>query len=186
MIMPYRDAAASESAPDVLICAGLDPSGGAGFLADARIVSLVGGRPVGVITALTVQSTLGMRSSHEIEREVLGEQLNALLTDIEVKAVKIGLLGSRDIALELGEQLALTAAPLVWDPIAGATLGAALYGQALLEIALKALGRHLTLITPNANELGLLTGTPVTTFADGISSARAFADTQLFRFASEI
>src|SRR4029078_7417601 len=52
---PFRGAPAAR--PDVLICAGLDPSGGAGTLADVRVVSELGGRPVGVVTALTVQNT---------------------------------------------------------------------------------------------------------------------------------
>ncbi|MBA3456232.1 MAG: hydroxymethylpyrimidine/phosphomethylpyrimidine kinase [Deltaproteobacteria bacterium] len=162
--------------PDVLICSGLDPSGGAGFLADARIIHLLGGRPVGVITAQTVQSTTGMRSSHEVEREVFGEQLNALLTDIEVKAVKLGLLGSQGIVEELGQQLSLTAAPLVWDPIAGPTRGDGGGGKELLGFALRELGRHLTLITPNTNELALLTGGSVSTLAEATAAARALAD----------
>lgn len=163
------------TAPDVLICSGLDPSGGAGFLADARVVSLLGGRPVGVITAQTIQSTLGLRSMHEVEREVFGEQLNALLTDVEVKAVKVGLLGSRGIVEELGAQLSLTAAPLVWDPIAGASRGDPLLGSSHLEIALRELGRHLTLITPNAHELGLLTSSSITTLAEAIAAGHALA-----------
>ena len=161
--------------PDVLICSGLDPSGGAGFLADVRVVSLLGGRPVGVITAQTIQSTLGLRSMHEVEREVFGEQLNALLTDVEVKAVKVGLLGSRDIVEELAAQLSLTAAPLVWDPIAGATRGDPLLGRTQLDVALRELGRHLTLITPNINELGLLTGATITTLDEAIGAGRALA-----------
>jgi len=162
-------------APDVLICSGLDPSGGAGFLADARVVSELGGRPVGVLTAQTVQSTLGLRSMHEVDREVFGEQLNALLTDVEVKAVKVGLLGSRGIVEELAAQLALTAAPMVWDPIAGASRGDPLLGTSQLEVALRELGRHLTLITPNVNELGLLTGAAITTLAEAIDAGRALA-----------
>ena len=164
------------TAPDILICSGLDPSGGAGFLVDARVAHLLGGRPVGVITAQTVQSTTGMRSSHDVEREVFGEQLNALLTDVEVKAVKVGLLGSPGIVEELGQQLALTAAPLVWDPIAGPTRGDARHGKELLAFALRELGRHLTLITPNVGELALLTGGVVTTLAEATASARALAD----------
>jgi len=164
------------TAPDVLICSGLDPSGGAGFLADARVVHLLGGRPVGVITAQTVQSTTGMRSAHEVEREVFGEQLNALLTDIEVKAVKLGLLGSQGIVEELGQQLSLTAAPLVWDPIAGPTRGDVPLAKDLLGFALRELGRHLTLITPNVGELALLTGATVTTLAEATAAARALAD----------
>ncbi len=164
------------TAPDVLICSGLDPSGGAGFLADARVVHLLGGRPVGVITAQTVQSTLGMRSLHEVEREVFGEQLNALLTDVEVKAVKIGLLGAQGIVEELAQQLALTVAPVVWDPIAGPTRGDAPQGKAALGFALRTLGYHLTLITPNVGELALLTGGTVTTLAEATAATRALAD----------
>ncbi len=163
------------TAPDVLICSGLDPSGGAGFLADARVVHVLGGRPVGVLTAQTVQSTTGMRSAHEVEREVFGEQLNALLTDIEIKAVKVGLLGSQGIIEELGEQLSLTAAPLVWDPVAGPTRGDGPRGKELLAFALRELGRHLTLITPNVGELALLTGGTVTTLAEAIAAATALA-----------
>jgi hydroxymethylpyrimidine/phosphomethylpyrimidine kinase len=164
MSAPYRDEASTIPAPDVLICSGLDPSGGAGFLADARVVTVLGGRPVGVVTALTVQNTLGMRSCHEIDRDVFGAQLNALLTDVEVKAIKLGLVGSSDTIRELDEQLSLTQAPLVWDPIAAPTQGDGMFAGSraeLLEHVLGALGRHLYLITPNAYELGLLVGTEI-------------------------
>ncbi len=171
MSSPYRDPATTP-VPDVLICSGLDPSGGAGFVADTRVVTMIGGRPVGVVTALTVQNTMGMRSCHEVDRDVFGAQLNALLSDVEVKAVKLGLLGSRDVIEELGEQLSLTAAPLVWDPVAAPTQGLdVLYGRALLEMALKTLGRHLTLITPNASELALLAGAEITNLAEAVARA---------------
>ena len=78
--------------PNVLICSALDPSGGAGFIADTRVVSDLGGRPIGVTTALTIQNTQGMRSCHELDAEVVGAELNAVLTDIEVHAVKLGIL----------------------------------------------------------------------------------------------
>jgi len=176
--MVDRDAASSTPPPDVLICSGLDPSGGAGFLADARVVSMLGGRPVGVITALTVQNTFGMRSSHEVDRDVFGAQLNALLTDVEVKSIKLGLLGSSDVVRELDEQLALTQAPLVWDPVAAPTQGDGVFlgsRSELLESVLKSLGRHLTVITPNASELGLLAGTEVTDLAQAAQAAQNLA-----------
>jgi len=176
--MAYRDAASSAPPPDVLICSGLDPSGGAGFLADARVVSLLGGRPVGVVTALTVQDTRGMRSCHEVDRDVFGAQLNALLTDVEVKAIKLGLLGSADVVRELDEQLALTQAPLVWDPVASPTQGdGGFHGSRteLLASVLASLGRHLSLITPNAGELGLLTGAAVTDLAQAARAAQQLA-----------
>lgn len=172
---PYRDAPQAADEPDVLICSGLDPSGGAGFIADARVVTMLGGRPVGVITALTVQNTLGMRSCHEVDTDVFGEQLNALLTDVEVKAVKLGILGSRDVIRDLDEQLALTKAPVVWDPVAAPTQGDVKFGRELLEHALRTLGGHLYLITPNINELAMLTGAEITTLAGAVDSAKLLA-----------
>jgi hydroxymethylpyrimidine/phosphomethylpyrimidine kinase len=178
MSSPYRDASPTRPVPDVLICSGLDPSGGAGFLADVRIVSMLGGRPVGVVTAQTVQNTLGMRSSHEVDRDVFGAQLNALLTDVEVKAIKLGVLGGSDVIHELDAQLALTQAPVVWDPVAAPTQGdGAFLGspREMLAAALQHLGRHLSLITPNTQELGLLVGTEITSLAEAIEGARVFA-----------
>lgn len=170
-------AAAGAAAPDLLICAGLDPSGGAGLIADVRVASLVGVRPVGVVTALTVQSTQGVQSSHPIDAEVLGAQLAALLSDVEVKAVKLGLLGAVDLARAISEGLHLTAAPVVWDPIAAPSLGSAgvafdrdLFGQLLRELA-----PHLTLITPNAGELAVLVGRPIGGPDDLAAAARELA-----------
>jgi hydroxymethylpyrimidine kinase/phosphomethylpyrimidine kinase len=170
---PYRDD--EPSAPNVLICSGLDPSGGAGFLADARVVHMVGGRPVGVITALTVQNTQGMRSCHELDRDVFGAQLNTLLTDVEVRACKLGILGSQQVVQELGEHLDLTSAPVVWDPVMAPTQGDVRFGDDLFKLALARLGRHLTLITPNTEELARLAGTEINNLAEAVEGAKVFA-----------
>src|SRR3954469_17222836 len=113
---PYR-AAADTRAPDVLVCAGLDPSGGAGLVADVRVVSELGCRPCGVITALTVQNTTGVVGSHPCDPEVVGDELAFLLTDIEVKAVKIGMIGTLAIARAIANALQLSDARVVWDPV---------------------------------------------------------------------
>jgi hydroxymethylpyrimidine kinase/phosphomethylpyrimidine kinase len=170
----YRDQPVV-TAPDVLIVSGLDPSGGAGFLADARVVHMLGGRPVGAITAMTVQNTRGLRSAHEIDIDVLGAQLNALLTDIEVKAIKIGMLVERDVMSVLDEAFELTNAPIVWDPIAAPTRGQVAYGREVLEEGLRVLGPHLSLITPNARELSILSGTEVATLIDAVEAGKALA-----------
>lgn len=170
----YRDQPAP-TAPDVLIVSGLDPSGGAGFLVDARVVHVLGGRPVGALTAMTVQNTQGLRSAHEIDLDVLGAQLNALLTDIEVKAIKIGMLVERDVMRVLDEAFELTNAPIVWDPIAAPTRGQVAYGREVLEEGLRVLGPHLALITPNAKELEILAGTEVTTLVEAVEAAKMLA-----------
>lgn len=171
---PYR-VAPGAPAPDVLICSGLDPSGGAGFLADARVVAMLGGRPVGVISAMTVQNTLGLRSVHDVDVEVFAAQLGALLSDIEIRAVKIGMLGSADVIRTLDEALSLTRAPVIWDPIAAPSRGAPVLGRETLETALRVLGPHLALITPNVPELARLAGTEIRDLDEAIAAARLLA-----------
>src|SRR5512143_1593173 len=130
---PYR-APADTRVPDILVCAGLDPSGGAGLIADVRVVSELGGRPSGVVTALTVQNTTGVVSSHACDPEVVGDQLAFLMTDIEMKAVKIGMVGSAAIARAMANALHLSAAPVVWDPVMYPSRGdTSLNGDSLAE-----------------------------------------------------
>lgn len=175
MTSPYRDVPGG-GAPQVLICSALDPSGGAGFLADTRVVHTLGGRPVGVLTALTVQNTRGMRSCHELDADVVGAQLNTLLTDVEVRAVKLGILGSTAVIHELGEQLSLTSAPVVWDPVMAPTQGEVTFGPEVFKLALTELAVHLTLITPNSEELGLLIGTEIRSLAEAVEGAKVFSE----------
>ncbi len=162
--------------PDVLICAGLDPSGGAGLIADVRVLSELGARPNGVVTALTVQNTTGVSEWHATDPDVVATQLSFLLGDIELSAVKIGMIGSLALARAIGEALNATSAPVVWDPVAGPTLGNAAYHESF-EDAVAALRPHLTLITPNARELALLTQLPVTDLASAEAAGRALART---------
>ncbi|MDQ3366850.1 MAG: PfkB family carbohydrate kinase, partial [Myxococcota bacterium] len=148
-------------APNVLVCAGLDPSGGAGLLADVRIIALVGARPLGIVTAATVQDTLGVRAIHPLDAEMIGEQLAAVLGDVEVRAVKLGLLGSLPVVREIGRALAMTAAPVVWDPVGMPSRGGAAFDRELFDEALRELAPHLALITPNAHELAAFAGRPL-------------------------
>ena len=146
--------------PDVLMCSGLDPSGGAGLIADVRVVSDLGGRPAGVVTALTVQNTTGVVDSQACDPDLVGHQLAFLLTDVEVRAVKIGMVGSTAIAKAIANALHLTHAPVVWDPILAPTRGSVQFVDAAFGEALTALRPHLTIVTPNKHELFQLTGLP--------------------------
>ncbi len=178
MSPPYRDghgSAEAAPAPDVLICAGLDPSGGAGLIADVRVASLVGARPVGVVTALTIQNTQGVRSSHPLDADVVGAQIATLLSDVEVKGVKLGMLGAVDIAREIADGLHLTAAPVVWDPISAPSLGDVSFDRDRFGEMLRELAPHLTLITPNAGELAALTGRRIAALDDLAAAARGLA-----------
>lgn len=170
---PYRGLA--QSAPDLLICSGLDPSGGAGLIADVRVVSELGARPSGVVTALTVQNTTGVVESHACDPEVIGHQLAFLLTDIEVRAVKIGMIGSTAIAKAIANALHLTSAPVVWDPILFPSRGNIALTDDTIDDAMQALRPHITIVTPNARELATLTSLPVTDLATAETAGRTLA-----------
>ncbi|MBC7978566.1 MAG: bifunctional hydroxymethylpyrimidine kinase/phosphomethylpyrimidine kinase, partial [Myxococcales bacterium] len=161
--------------PDVLICAGLDPSGGAGMIADVRVVSELGGRPVGVVTALTVQNTTTVMASEAVNAELVREQLELLLSDVEVRAVKIGMIGSSEVAQSISQALALTQAPVVWDPVLHPSRGSVTFVDHLFGHAVIALAPHLALLTPNIGELTFLAGAPIASVADARAAGQALA-----------
>ncbi|HSS00198.1 MAG TPA: bifunctional hydroxymethylpyrimidine kinase/phosphomethylpyrimidine kinase [Kofleriaceae bacterium] len=160
----------------MLICAGLDPSGGAGILADARVVSELGGRPVGVVTALTVQNTTAVLETEAMSPDLIREQLEFLLSDVEVKAAKIGMIGSSEIAKAIASALALTSAPVVWDPIIHPSRGDVRFIDSLFGHAVKALVPHVALLTPNAGELAFMTGTAIASVSDAVLVGERLAD----------
>jgi hydroxymethylpyrimidine kinase/phosphomethylpyrimidine kinase len=170
---PYRKASPRD--PDVLICAGLDPAGGAGLISDVRVVTELGGRPAGIITALTVQNTTGVVECHACDPEVVGHQLAFLLTDIEMRAVKIGMIGSTPVAKAIANALHLTAAPVVWDPILFPSRGDVPLADSLFGDAMIALRAHLTLVTPNARELAFMTSMAVTDLQSAEAAGRELA-----------
>ena len=171
---PFRDPAAD--APDVLICAGLDPSGGAGLIADVRVIGALGCRPVGVVTALTVQNTTAVVDTEAMGAERVREQLEFLLSDVEVRAVKIGMIGSSAIAEAVGRALALTAAPVVWDPIIHPSRGDVRFVDSLFGHAVAALAPHVTVLTPNAGELAFMTGATIAGLDDARIVGAALAE----------
>lgn len=164
-------------APNVLVIAGLDPSGGAGLVADVRVCELHGCRPLAVATALTEQTTQGLRAVNPVDPAMVREQLIALLSDIELAAVKIGMLGSVAMAEMVAEALAMTAAPVVWDPVARASHGATALTDDELGAAAGALGSSCALITPNADEACAITGLgPIGSVRDAIGVASVLRD----------
>jgi len=167
--------ARGQGAGNLLLVAGLDPSGGAGFLADARVAEIHGLRPVGVVTALTVQTTSDVAAVEPVEPELVGAQLGALLSDAEVVAGAIGMLGDQAVAEAVAEALRLTAAPLVWDPVLRASAGGAALYRGDPRGALATLRDHIALVTPNLAEAEALAGFAVEDVADMRRAARAIA-----------
>jgi hydroxymethylpyrimidine/phosphomethylpyrimidine kinase len=161
------------SRPNVLVIAGLDPSGGAGLVADVRVCEQHDCRPLAVATALTEQSTAEVRAANAVAPTIVGDQLRVILTDVEVAAVKIGMLGSEQITDEVARALELTAAPVVWDPVLRATAGRLRLYEGDPVQAIELLDGHVTLFTPNSDEAHALTGIQIDTVGDAVAAGMA-------------
>jgi hydroxymethylpyrimidine/phosphomethylpyrimidine kinase len=163
----------AEPKRSLLVISGLDPGGGAGFIADVRVAAAHGLRAIGVVTALTEQDTRGVRAVHPVPAEVIGDQLRALLADIEVCAVKIGMLGNEEVARVVAEALNAVGPAAVWDPIVRPTSGRVPLYLGDPVRAAEILAPHIGVITPNVPEAEALTGQRIAGVADMHGAARA-------------
>lgn len=145
--------------PRILAIAGSDSSGGAGIQADIKTVTMLGGYAMTALTAITAQNTTGMQSAEMLPADLVIAQVDSCLGDIGADAIKIGMLGSPDIAHAVAERLAGFEGHVVFDPVMVATSGAVLASEGTVA-ALAALMRRATLATPNLPELAALTGMP--------------------------
>lgn len=144
--------------PRVLSIAGSDPSGGAGIQADLKSIAAMGGYGMCAITALTAQNTRGVTAVHTPPADFLAAQLEAVGSDIEVDAVKIGMLSDAEVIRTVAAWLERTRpAVVVLDPVMVATSGDRLLA-ADAEEALRGLLGHAHLVTPNLPELAALLG----------------------------
>ena len=145
-----------------LTIAGSDPSGGAGIQADLRTFAALGVVGVSAITALTVQNSLGVESVHPVPADVLAAQLDAIFSDIQVNAVKIGMLGGADQVRAVAAALRKYSPPnIVLDPVLASTGGVPLLDDAGRHALLTELMPLCDLITPNLDEAHVLTGSKV-------------------------
>lgn len=144
----------------VLIIAGSDSGGGAGIQADIKAVTMLGGHAMTAISAITAQNTLGVQGVHPIPTEMVLAQIDSVVADIGVDAVKIGMIGSAETAAAVAERLTksdLAHAAVVFDPVMVATSGSALADDATIA-AFKALLDRAMVATPNLPELAALGG----------------------------
>ncbi|GAB3812328.1 bifunctional hydroxymethylpyrimidine kinase/phosphomethylpyrimidine kinase [Tessaracoccus terricola] len=162
--------------PRVLSIAGTDPSGGAGTAADLKSITAAGGYGMTVVTSLVAQNTHGVRAIHTPAPRFLREQLLAVSDDVEIDAVKTGMLGTVDNIQTVSEWLdANPPRVLVVDPVMVATSGDRLLDseaeQAMVEFC-----RRATVVTPNIAELARLTGNPpAADEAEALRQAAAWA-----------
>ena len=145
--------------PRVLTIAGSDSGGGAGLQADLKVITALGGYGMSVITAITAQNTLGVTRIQDIDLAVIEAQIDAVLLDIGVDIVKIGMLASPEIVRTVAKALHRHGVKrIVLDPVLRATSGASLGGDDTAQAMITELFPMATLITPNMEEASLLLG----------------------------
>lgn len=145
----------------ILIIAGSDSGGGAGIQADIKTVTMLGGHPMTAVTAVTAQNTVGVSAVHPVPTEMILAQIEAVVGDLGVDAVKIGMIGGAFAAEQIATRLEQLRAeqpglPIVFDPVMVASSGAPLADDATIA----AFGRLMdvaTIATPNLPELKRLT-----------------------------
>lgn len=136
----------------VLTIAGSDPSGGAGIQADLRAIAVHGHVGAAVITALTVQNSTGVSHVAPVDPALVSAQLAAVFDDMEIAAIKIGMLGNQAIVQAVAEALLAVQAPVVLDPVLRSTSGAELLTSGALRVLREELVPRCALVTPNLGE----------------------------------
>ncbi|OOE35423.1 bifunctional hydroxymethylpyrimidine kinase/phosphomethylpyrimidine kinase [Salinivibrio kushneri] len=152
------------SPPVILTIAGSDSGGGAGIQADIKAISATGGYACSVITALTAQNTCGVEAVSAVDPGFVRAQLDAVLYDMPVRAVKIGMLANQAIIREVAAVLARSPhLPVILDPVMVATSGDPLLDEHAMTALIEELIPRATVLTPNLPEAARLTGQPVPT-----------------------
>ncbi|MGH8671409.1 MAG: bifunctional hydroxymethylpyrimidine kinase/phosphomethylpyrimidine kinase [Burkholderiales bacterium] len=146
--------------PAVLVFGASDPSGGAGVQADILTLSSMGCHALSVVTALTVQDTMGVDDVLAIDADWVAEQARALLEDIPVVVFKLGVMGSVDNVVAIAEIVSnYPDIPLVLDPVLASGRGDELASEDTLKAMQDMLITQATLITPNSIEARRLAAT---------------------------
>jgi hydroxymethylpyrimidine/phosphomethylpyrimidine kinase len=150
----------SRAVPAVLSIAGSDSGGGAGIQADLKAFARCGVHGMTAITALTAQNTLGVTGVHPVPGPFIVEQVRAVAEDIGVDAVKIGMLGTREIVAAVDEALDLLepGTPVVIDPVMVSESGAVLLDPDARRALTDSLLPRADVITPNLPEARVLAG----------------------------
>ena len=158
----------------LLTIAGSDSGGGAGIQADLKTFAAHGGYGMSVLTAVTAQNTLGVTAVHVLPIEIVRAQLDAVLADLGVDAIKVGMLATAAIVEAVADGLgAAPAVPIVVDPVMVAKGGAPLLAEDAVEAVRARLLSLATLVTPNLPEAERLSGRPIATEADRLAACEA-------------
>jgi hydroxymethylpyrimidine/phosphomethylpyrimidine kinase len=152
----------ADMTPIAVTIAGSDSSGGAGIQADLKTFSALGVYGASVITALTAQNTKGVRAIHDVPAEFVGAQIDAVFSDLDVSAVKIGMVSQRGVIESIAAGLARWQQTMVvLDPVMVATSGDELLAPEAREVLKRMLCPRALVITPNLPEAAALLDAPI-------------------------
>ncbi len=152
----------------ILTIAGSDSCGGAGLQADIKTIGSLGLYAASCITAVTAQNTMGVRGIEAVSPAMLSAQIEAVLEDFDVKAIKIGMIYNSENVAAIRDSLQKCGyhGPVVLDPVLVATSGDSLSGETLVKAMQTELFPIATLITPNIPETEVLSGMKVSSLDD--------------------
>jgi len=162
--------------PIALCCAGVDPSGGAGVLADLRVLSRLDVWGMALATALTAQNSVGVTAVHPVDPEIFIQQYQSLKEDFCIQGVKIGMLGGLAQAKQVTALLSEQPGPKVMDPVLISSSGSVLLAPEAFEYVREVLLPTVDLITPNLAEAEALSGLPVTDIGQMKDAARCLVN----------
>lgn len=169
---PAQVPSISDMILNLLSIAGFDPSGGAGIAADLKTFAALGCNGVAVVTALTAQNTQGVSAMHVPHADFAAAQIDAIFGDMEVAAVKIGMLACGAIVEEVAERLAFYKPRfIILDPVLTATSGSALATSGTASAIVRHLLPLATLVTPNIYEAARLSGHVIAADQEGMRRA---------------
>ncbi len=156
--------------PVALSIAGSDSSGGAGIQADHKTFAALGVYGASVLTALTAQNTTGVQGVHAVPADFVRAQIESVLSDLDVRAIKTGMLATAEIIHAVAGCLAAHPdIPAVVDPVMVATSGDLLIEPDAVAAVRQTLLPRASILTPNLNEAAELTGMPVATSRDDMA-----------------
>ncbi len=158
----------------VLSIAGWDPSAGAGVAADLKTIAAFHHYGVGVITSVTAQNTQGIQALYDLPMEFIAQQIESLTSDIEIHAVKVGMLGTARAATIVASLIpSFRLGNVVVDPVMKSTSGTALLERKAMAVLKERLLPLASVVTPNMDEASALTGIRVTDVRSMKEAARA-------------
>ena len=162
--------------PTVLTIAGSDPSGGAGIQADLKTMTSIGVYGAAAITCLTVQNSCGVQEIMPLPPDLVHAQITAVLDDLHVTQIKIGMTGSEDILHCLAEALQSFSGEVIYDPVLAASSGDSLLLTGGIGLVKQQLLPSVTHLTPNIHELEQLCDQKIDTVEAGVNCGRQLID----------